>query len=141
MYITESMAPIEFRETIRINAQNPYVLVNKQNSEDLKNGWKKPMPVIVHINGIPKKPWRINIMPKGEGSVYLYLNSTIRKSSGTNVGDEVSVHLSFNDKYRGGPANLMPSMVQLSTFKKHESTNSLECALSKPKKRDSSIIF
>jgi len=98
MHITESMAQIEFRETIRINAQNPYVRVSKQNSEDLKNGWKRPMPVLVQINGIPKKPWRINIMPKGDGSFYLYLNSTIRKSLGKNVGDEVSVHLSFNDK-------------------------------------------
>src|ERR1700690_625236 len=97
------MTQIEFRATIRINVQNPYVLVSKQRAEDLKNGWKKFMPVLAQINGIPKKPLSINLMPKGDGSFYLYLNNTIRKSSGTKVGDEVSVHLRFDDTYQGGP--------------------------------------
>ncbi len=107
MYITDFMREIEFRAKVQIKLQNPYVLVSKQNAEDLKRGWKKPMPVLAQI-GIPKKPWKINMMPKGDGSFFLYLNGKIRKSSGTNVGDEVLVHLSFDDSYQGGPTHPMP---------------------------------
>ena len=116
------MREIEFKATVRIKLQNPYVLVSKQNAEDLKKGWKKPMPVLAQINGLPKTPWKISMMPKGDGGFFLYLNGTIRKSSGTNVGDEVSVHLSFNEKYRAGPANLMPQWfsVPLSKNRKAE---------------------
>jgi hypothetical protein len=32
------MAQIEFRAIIQINGLNPYVLVSKQNAEDLKKG-------------------------------------------------------------------------------------------------------
>ncbi len=94
------MAQIEFRATIRINRLNPYVVVSKQNAEDLKKGWKKPLPVFAQINGLSKKSWRINLMPKGDGSFYFYLNGTIRKSSCMKVGDEVLVQTSFDDAYR-----------------------------------------
>ena len=107
IYFADFMREIEFRATVQLKLQNPYVLVSKQNAESLKNGWKKPMPVIAQINGI-QKTWRINMMPKGDGDFFLYLNGKIRKSSGTKVGDEVSVHLSFDDSYQGGPTHPMP---------------------------------
>ncbi len=114
---SDFMTQIEFKATIQINGLNPFVLVSKQNVEDLKKGWKKPMPVFAQINGAPEKPWRINLMPKGDGNFYFYLNGTIRKSSGTKVGDEVLVHLSFDESYRGGPAYLMPPWFSVSLSK------------------------
>ena len=41
--------------------------------------------------------------------MYLYLHGSVRKASGTNVGDVVSVTLAFDDDYAGGPAHLMPA--------------------------------
>jgi hypothetical protein len=101
------MREIEFRATIQIKLQNPYVLVTRQNAECLKNGWKKPMPVLAQIYG-DQKTWRINMMLKGDGDFFLYLNGKIRKSSGTKVGDEVSVHLSFDESYQSGHTYPMP---------------------------------
>jgi hypothetical protein len=49
----------------------------------------KPLPVVVRINGKPADGWRINMMPVGDGSFYLYLHSNVRKASGEAVGDRV----------------------------------------------------
>ena len=67
------------------------------------------MPVLVRVNGLPKKPWRINMMPAGDGSFYLYLHEGVRKASGTKVGDRVLVELRFDKEYKGGPAHPMPT--------------------------------
>lgn len=48
------------------------------------------------------------MMPAGDGSFYLYLHETVRKASNTGPGDRVTVELSFDDSYRGGPAHPMP---------------------------------
>jgi hypothetical protein len=61
------------------------------------------------VNGQPEKPWRINLMPIGDGSFYLYLHGDVRKASGTKVGDVVSVTLEFDDEYRSGRAQPLPS--------------------------------
>src|ERR1700756_2865592 len=72
----------------------------------LKKNWRKPLPVLVRINGKPKQSWRINMMPTGDGSFYLYVHDTIRNASGTTVGgDRVTVELSFDRDYRGGPVH------------------------------------
>jgi Domain of unknown function (DUF1905)/Bacteriocin-protection, YdeI or OmpD-Associated len=60
------------------------------------------------VNGEPKTPWRINLMPAGNGGFYLYLHQTVRRASGTHVGDLVRVELEFDDEYAGGPAHPMP---------------------------------
>ena len=67
------------------------------------------MPVRIRVNGEPAKAWRINMMPLGDGSFYLYLHGHVRKASDTKVGDTVTVELEFDDKYKSGPANPMPS--------------------------------
>jgi hypothetical protein len=68
------------------------------------------MPVCVQVNGKPEPAWRINLMPAGDGSFYLYLHGDVRKASGTRVGDVVRVTLAFDDTYKGGPADFaMPS--------------------------------
>ena len=67
------------------------------------------MPVRVQVNGKPEPPWRINLMPVGNGSFFLYLHGQVRKASGTNVGDVITVTIQFDDEYRGGPAGPLPT--------------------------------
>ena len=74
----------------------------------LTPGWRRPLPVLVRINDKPQIPWRINLMPAGNGDFYLYLHEIVRKASGTSVGDRVTVELSFDANYRSGPQHRMP---------------------------------
>lgn len=99
---------MRFKGTIEIIGINPYVLVDKDRAQQLHAGWKKPMPVLVQINGQPNLPWRVNMMPVGDGSFYLYLYGDVRKVSDTKVGDTVQIDLSFDAEYRGGPAHPAP---------------------------------
>lgn len=103
------MSRSRFRSVIEINNINPYVLVSARHAARIRNGWRKPLPVRVRVNGMPEKPWRINMMPVGDGSFYLYLHGDVRKASGTKVGEAVTVELEFDDEYRSGPAHPMPS--------------------------------
>jgi len=113
---------LRFRAVIKIHGINPYVLVSARRASKLRPNWRKPMPVLVKINGKPEKSrstpslgsvaqgrlWRINMMPVGDGSFRLYLHSGVRKTSNTGVGDRVNVEVSFDAKYRGGPMHPMP---------------------------------
>ncbi len=103
------MSAIHFTSTIQIYNGNPYVLVSKARATQLKPGWRKPLPVLVQINNKPNEPWRINMMPIGEGSFYLYLHGHVRKASNTAVGDKVSVSVAFDAEYRNGPMHSIPS--------------------------------
>jgi hypothetical protein len=82
------------------------VLVSAEQAQQLKGGWRKPMPVRVQVNGAPVPAWRINMMPRGDGSFYLYLAGVVRKASGTKVGDKVQVDVTFDEGYSGGPDEL-----------------------------------
>jgi hypothetical protein len=97
-----------FTATIKIRGINPYVLVSAPRANAIKPGWCKPLPVCVRINGKPDKAWRINMMPVGDGSFYLYLHGNVRKASGTAVGDRVRVEIAFDASYRRGPQNRLP---------------------------------
>jgi hypothetical protein len=99
---------LKFRAIIDIIGVNPYVLVSAARARQLQGGWRKPLPVRVQIDGAPKVPWRINMMPRGDGSFYLYLAGIVRSASGTRVGDRVDVRVKFDETYRGGPAHRMP---------------------------------
>lgn len=99
---------LQFSAVIKIRGINPYVHVSAAHANQLQKGWRKPLPVSVRINGQPNKPWRINMMPAGDGSFYLYLHDTVRKASKTAVGDRVIVQLSFDRAYRSGPAHPLP---------------------------------
>src|SRR5581483_3264936 len=103
------MSRLRFRAVIEINNINPYVLVSARRAAQIQKGWRKPMPVRVRVNGKPEKPWRINLMPIGDGSFYLYLHGNVRKASQTKVGDAVTVELEFDAEYKSGPAHPMPS--------------------------------
>jgi hypothetical protein len=97
-----------FSAVIKIRGVNPFILVSASRAKAVKPGWRKPLPVRVRINGRPRNAWRINMMPVGNGSFYLYLHGEIRKASGTAVGDRVRVEIDFDPGYRNGPQRPMP---------------------------------
>ena len=92
----ERAGEVRFRATIEIKGINPYVLVSAERAAALKNGWRQPMPVRVQINGQPDPPWRINMMPVGDGSFLLYLHAEVRKAAAREVGDVVNVAIAFD---------------------------------------------
>jgi uncharacterized protein DUF1905/bacteriocin resistance YdeI/OmpD-like protein len=100
------MSALRFRARIAIRGINPYVLVSARRAASLRPQWRKPMPVRVQVNGKPKVPWRINMMPAGDGSFFLYLHGNVRKDANADVGDLVEVSVAFDETYRGGPAAL-----------------------------------
>lgn len=103
------MAALRFRARIRVRIGNPYVHISRARAAVLKKGWRKPLPVLVRIYGKPRPPWRINLMPIGNGAFYLYLHGDVRRASTTGVGDMVEVEVRFDPSYRGGPMHAMPS--------------------------------
>jgi hypothetical protein len=99
---------LRFRSKIKINNINPYVLLDAKRATRLKKGWRKPLPVRVRVNGKPDRPWRINLMPIGDGSFYLYLHGNVRRASSTKVGDIVDLEVQFDGDYKSGPIHPMP---------------------------------
>jgi hypothetical protein len=93
---------------IEIRGVNPYVAVNSSQANTLKPGWRKPLPVVVRIDGDSATVWRTNMMPDGSGNFYLYLHGKMRKASDTKVGDRVRVEIKFDAAYRNGPRDPMP---------------------------------
>jgi hypothetical protein len=105
-----AMPVLRFQATIEITALNPYLHVSAARASTLRRGWRRPMPVMIRINGAPRSPpWRTNMMPLGDGSFRLYLQATVRRASGTQVGDSVRAEVRFDAKYRGGPQHPMPA--------------------------------
>jgi hypothetical protein len=102
------MATLTFTAAIEIRGINPFILVSAIQANAISPGWRKPLPVLVRINGKPENAWRINMMPVGDGSFYLYLRGDARKASGTTVGDRVRVEIVFDASYRNGPQHPMP---------------------------------
>lgn len=119
---------LRFTEEIKLNSVNPYVFVSGARVKKLQPGWRKPLPVLVRVNGKPETPWRINMMPMGDGGFYLYLSGTIRKASGTQVGDKVKVEIQFDSEYRNGPMHPMPAWFQ-AALKKNSKAESAWKAL------------
>jgi hypothetical protein len=103
------MASIFFTSTIKKRGINPYVLVSAELATQLRENWRKPLPVLVQVNSTPEPPWRINMMPAGDGSFYLYLSGNVLKASSTQVGSIVEVKLQFDANYKPGPTHPMPT--------------------------------
>jgi hypothetical protein len=101
--------PLRFMAIMKIVNGNPYVLVSAARARAVKPDWRRPLPVLIRINGQPKRAWRINMMPVGNGDFYLYLHGDVRKASQTKVGDRVHVEIAFDAAYRNGPMHPMPS--------------------------------
>ncbi len=98
----------KFTATIEIRGINLFILVSARRADIIKPGWRKPLPVLVRLNGKPEKAWRVNMMPVGNGSFYLYLQGAIRKAAGAAVGDRVQVEIEFDADYQSGPQHPMP---------------------------------
>jgi hypothetical protein len=103
------MTTLGFTAVIKIRGVNPFILVSAARANVIKPGWRKPLPVLMRINGKPAEAWRVNMMPVGDGSFYLYLHGDVRKASGTVVGDRVLVEINFDPSYRNGPQHPMPA--------------------------------
>jgi Bacteriocin-protection, YdeI or OmpD-Associated/Domain of unknown function (DUF1905) len=126
---------LRFSGLIRIRGINPYILVSAKIATRLMRNWRKPLPVTVRLKGQPKEPWRINMMPAGDGSFYLYLNSSVRRTSDTKVGDRATVELSFDGLYRGGPAHSVPRWFRVA-LKENPSANEAWNALTPSRKKE-----
>lgn len=111
------MTALSFKAQIEIRDGNPYVLIPEVRAMQLRENWHKPMPVLIRINGSPEAPWRINMMPVGDGGFYLYLHGDVRKASQTTVGDLVTVTIEFDASYRNGPQHPMPEWFKASLDK------------------------
>ncbi len=103
------MAKISFSAVIEIRGINPFVHVSAARADALRPGWRRPMPVLVRIDGKPARPHRVNMMPAGDGRFYLYLNEIVRHATAASVGDRVTVEIEWDPDYRGGPQHLMPA--------------------------------
>jgi hypothetical protein len=103
---------VRFSSVIKIRDANPYLRVSKSRAAEIRPGWRKPLPVRVRINGKPKQAFRINMMPAGDGSFYLYLHGAVREASATKVGDRVTAEVSFDARYRSGPAHPLPAALR-----------------------------
>jgi hypothetical protein len=103
------VAGLRFRARMLLRIGNPYVHISRDRATALKAGWRKPMPVLVQINGEPRPAWRINMVPIGNGAFYVYLHGDVRRASASRVGDMVDVHVRFDPAYRGGPMHDMPA--------------------------------
>ena len=102
------MTSLRFRAKIDLNGINPFVPVDADQAARLCEGWRKAMPVWIQVNGAPAEPWRINMMPRGDGGFFLYLHGEVREAAGVAVGDTVEVDVAFDQAYRGGPAHPTP---------------------------------
>lgn len=125
---------LRFRSVIQIRGINPYVHVDSKLADRIKADWRKPLPVLVRINGRPEEPWRINMMPTGDGAFYLYLHESVRRASGTKVGDCVTVHICFDPDYRSGPANPVPRWFSAALKKNPAATKAWEALIPSRKK-------
>jgi hypothetical protein len=59
---------VVFRGAVQIRGINPYINVAAGQAAALKPGWRRPLPVLVRINGRPSDPHQTNMMPAGDGS-------------------------------------------------------------------------
>jgi len=129
-----SMALLRFQSLIQIRDPNPYILVTSAQGKAIKPGWRKPLPVLVRINSKPAVPWRINMMPVGDGSFYLYLHGDVRKVSGTKVGDRVRVEVGFDARYRNGPQHRVPSLFKAALQRNPRAAKNWEALIPSRKK-------
>ncbi len=88
----------------------------------------------MRLNGKPAAPWRINMMPVGDRSFYLYLHGDVRRASGTKVGDRVEIELRFDAKYRNGPQHPLPSWFKAALQKNPQAMKNWEALIPSRKK-------
>ena len=92
------MAALTITAIIERRGVNPFVAISRRGAEQIKPGWRRPMPVLVTINDETSPPWRTNMMPEGDGSFVLYLHGQMRRRAAVD----------FDDSYRNGPLHPVP---------------------------------
>jgi hypothetical protein len=102
------METCRFQTVIQIRGINPFVAVSAARAGTIKPGRRKPLPVLMRINGKPAEACRTNRMPAGDGSFFLYLNGTVRSAAGVVVGDPVRIEIAFDVDYGNGPQHAIP---------------------------------
>jgi hypothetical protein len=105
---SKPVAPMDFTAEIKLDGINPYVMVSAARARRIQRDWKRPMPVLLQVNGKPDPPWRVNMMPVGEGRFHLHLAGAVRKACGVQVGDRVTISARFDETYRSGPQHEVP---------------------------------
>ena len=130
-----------FDAVIEMQGVNPFVEVSASQANLLKPGWRKALPVVVRIHGPSATAWRTNMMPDGNGNFYLYLYGSMRKASGTKVGDRVRLEVEFDAAYRNGPATPHAQMVQARTGRQSASKEELGGTHSQPEERGASLLL
>jgi hypothetical protein len=126
---------VSFLASIKIIGINPFVYVSAARAKAIKPDWRKPLPVLVRVNGAPKaKPWRINMMPIGKGDFYLHLHGDVRRASRTKVGDKVQVSVEFDAAYRNGPMHPMPSWFRMPLSQNAQAKKSWDALIPSRKK-------
>jgi hypothetical protein len=128
------MSIVRFTGVIKIRNSNPFLLVSAPQARAIKPGWRRPLPVLVRVNGKPSKAWRINMMPAGNGTFYLYLHGEVRRASGTKVGDRVRAEVEFDAAYRNGPAHPMPGWFRKSLLADSRATQNWQALIPSRKK-------
>jgi hypothetical protein len=103
--ITEYISMLSFNAQIQIIGINPYVLLPDKVLVALfaqANKKKGAIPVKGKINGQDF----IQTLVKYSGKWRLYLNTPMRRSTNTEVGDKVSIEIEFDPVERLVPINL-----------------------------------
>lgn len=121
--VPDPLSSLTIRGRVEIRGINPYVVVSEKQATELKPGWRKPLPVLVRINGKPVRPCSTNLMPAGDGTFYLYLNGPMRKAADVDVGDIVHADIEFNARYRNGPQHPMPRWFRQALRKNQNAAN------------------
>jgi hypothetical protein len=96
------------RTPIKLTGVNPYIVVDTAEAAAICAGWRRPLPVCYRLNG-DRNVWRINLMPKGDGAFYLYLDGKVRRATDAKVGDMVYYEIWFDTEYQGGPQHKLPA--------------------------------
>jgi hypothetical protein len=135
------MTMLSFTSVMKIYNCNPYIQVSAEQATSLKPGWRKPMPVLIRINGKPTNAWQINMMPMGNGDFCLYLHGDVRKASKTKVGDTVKVEVRFDNSYKNGPLHAMPLWFSTALKKNPEAKKTGNCLLPAERKKFCDIFL
>jgi len=93
---------------------------------------------VAQVNASPKRR-KINMMPVGDGSFYLYLHGNVRKASQTIVGDTVKAAVSFDFEYRNEPMQKMPAWFSSALKKNPAARKNWELLIPSRKEGDSSL--
>ncbi|SRR5712691_5507259 len=128
------MPVLRFTSVIKIrDGINPYIFVTPAQAKSIKPGWRRPLPVLVRINGKPAVPWRINMMPVGDGSFYLYLHGDESRRSRSGGGR-------LRCQVQERPAASRTFVVQGGAAKKSASPEELGSADPEPEEGDPPLL-